>query len=163
LLEEVDKDPWGRAYRIVTRKMGARTMLTAQDISHAVAKLFPPRRETQTDATRRGTSDVWGSTGPNPGPHPVEHLLQRGLGVGAAGGMPNMAFANDIAVLSMRCREELVALTNEALNIVARWIEGASLRLAVQKTEGILLLGNRRMREVKFEVAGVEVKAQELH
>jgi DNA helicase TIP49 (TBP-interacting protein) len=77
--------------------------------------------------------------------------------------MPNMAFANDIAVLSMRCREELVALTNEALNIVARWIEGASLRLAVQKTEGILLLGNRRMREVKFEVAGVEVKAQELH
>jgi hypothetical protein len=45
LLEEVDKDPWGRAYRIVTRKMGARTMLTAQDISHAVAKLFPPRLE----------------------------------------------------------------------------------------------------------------------
>jgi hypothetical protein len=45
LLEEVDKDPWGRAYRIVTRKMGARTPLASQEISHAVEKLFPTGQE----------------------------------------------------------------------------------------------------------------------
>jgi hypothetical protein len=72
--------------------------------------------------------------------------------------MPNVAFANDIAVLSMERGEELVALMNEALNRVARWIDGASLSLALQKTEAVLLLRNRRTREVKFEVAGVEVK-----
>jgi hypothetical protein len=73
-------------------------------------------------------------------------------------GCRKVAFADDIAVLSMgRSEEELVALTNETLNRVAWWIDGASLKLALHKTEAVLLLGNRRMREVKFEVAGVEI------
>jgi hypothetical protein len=73
-------------------------------------------------------------------------------------GCRTVTFADDIAVLSMgRSEEELVALATKALNRVARWIDGASLKLALQKTEAVLLLGNRRMREVKFEVAGVEI------
>jgi hypothetical protein len=57
-----------------------------------------------------------------------------------------------------RCEEELMTVTNDTLNRVALWMDGASLRLALQKTEAVLLVGNRRTKGVKFVVAGAEMK-----
>jgi hypothetical protein len=74
-------------------------------------------------------------------------------------GCRTVAFADDLAVLSMgRCEEELMTVTNDTLSRVAGWMDGASLRLALQKTEAVLLVGNRRTKDVKFVVAGAEVK-----
>jgi hypothetical protein len=65
-----------------------------------------------------------------------------------------VAFVDDLAVLSMgRCEEELMTVTNDTLNRVALWMDGASLRLALQKTEAVLLVDNRRTKGVKFVVA----------
>ncbi|KAH0818472.1 hypothetical protein GEV33_004319 [Tenebrio molitor] len=72
-------------------------------------------------------------------------------------GCRTVAFADDLAVLSMgRCEEELMTVTNDTLSRVAGWMDGASLRLALQKTEAVLLVGNRRTKDVKFVVAGAE-------
>jgi hypothetical protein len=59
LLEEVDKDPWGRAYRIVTRKMGARTPLCKKSATRWQSCFRPRLERRQTDATRRDEYTVY--------------------------------------------------------------------------------------------------------
>jgi hypothetical protein len=70
-------------------------------------------------------------------------------------GVRTIAFADDLALVTMaRKEEELMHITNEALKKIQEWMERAGLELGSQKTESVLLVGQRRPGEVSFCLGG---------
>jgi hypothetical protein len=70
-------------------------------------------------------------------------------------GARTIAFADDLALVTMsRKEEELMHITNEALKKIQEWMERAGLKLASQKTESVLLVGQRRPGEVSLCLGG---------
>lgn len=45
LLQEVENDPWGKAYKIATKKISARTPLSVNETNQAIKKLFPQKQK----------------------------------------------------------------------------------------------------------------------
>jgi hypothetical protein len=73
-------------------------------------------------------------------------------------GLRLIAFADDLAVLvTAKTEQELMSLANYALERVVGWMEETGLKLAVQKTEAVLLVGKRRPGNVKFQIGGEEI------
>jgi hypothetical protein len=72
-----------------------------------------------------------------------------------------VAFADDLAVLTMgRTEEELVRTTEDALTRTERWMEENSLRLEPSKTEAVLLIGGRRPRPISFRLGNNTITPQ---
>jgi hypothetical protein len=80
------------------------------------------------------------------------------LGLELPEGLRLIAFADDLAVLvTAKTEQELMSLANYALERVVGWMEETGLKLAVQKTEAVLLVGKRRPGNVKFQIGGEEI------
>jgi hypothetical protein len=80
------------------------------------------------------------------------------LGLELPEGLRLIAFADDLAVLvTAKTEQELMSLANYALERVVGWMEEIGLKLAVQKTEAVLLVGKRRPGNVKFQIGGEEI------
>lgn len=82
-------------------------------------------------------------------------LLEIPLPVGAQ----LIGFADDIAlVVVARTEELLMSIANTALLLIARWLDGAKLQLAPEKTEAVILTTRTKVAPICFEVEGIQVK-----
>lgn len=74
-------------------------------------------------------------------------------------GVEPVAFADDLALAIVgQTEEEVVHKTTESVKMVSDWMEGRSLKLAIEKTQIVVMTGRRRMREMVFNLNGVLVR-----
>lgn len=70
-----------------------------------------------------------------------------------------VAYADDLALLVMADdKDELIYRANEALYDITRWMEVRDLKIAVHKTEAIILKGPRKREDIIFNLGNVCIK-----
>jgi hypothetical protein len=75
-------------------------------------------------------------------------------------GVELTCYADDLAVsVSAATARELVAKANSALFEVCLWMKRHSLEIAPQKTEAVVLYGNKSMQNIELEIENTKFKA----
>lgn len=70
-----------------------------------------------------------------------------------------VAFADDVAVIATgRTTDWLEIATNNALEIVEKWMEDSGLQLSAAKTEAVMLTSKRAYARPKFYLKGIELE-----
>lgn len=73
-----------------------------------------------------------------------------------------VGYADDLAVLiTARTAERVQALANQTMTKVMRWMRDSRLQLAAEKTESVILVGRRSLKELAFKMGNTEVKTKE--
>lgn len=73
-----------------------------------------------------------------------------------------IGFADDLAVvITAKTAEQLTDIANRTMRSIMGWMRENQLEVASEKTEAIVLVGRRKVREIRFNMNGTEVKTVE--
>ncbi|ERL95927.1 hypothetical protein D910_00608 [Dendroctonus ponderosae] len=152
LCTELDSDIWGKAYQIVTKRLNLRNRSYPDEktTSLQIEKLFPKRLlkpwNSEETAETESTQDIPNFT--------MEEVLNLQLGKG----VESIAYADDLGIIiGAKNTEILKRKVGYAVSKVTETLDSMGIKVAVEKTESVLLAAPRKITNIVLEVGGKTV------
>ncbi|KAL7730750.1 hypothetical protein ACLKA6_003520 [Drosophila palustris] len=158
ICEEADVNPWGTAYKVVTKTIRGQDSLRVTCpilLRSIVETLFPQHAE--QDVSFASRLEPWQPISVDE----VKSATKR-IGDRKAPGCNLIGFADDLALVVVAKEVGAVeAAANAAIGVIAEWMQEAGLDLAGHKTEAVLITSRKKVEFMSVQVGNNTIRSME--